>query len=528
MVKSCTSQSFSKGVCQVNPYSDKCGIWISTLHCVDPNALDDGFKTQSQETYGTTSFCVTSTLASIGLDTNLQSRCYPYVCYDNNAIKFTIGSNNILCSPTDGGTNKTLSGFAGTLTCPDYQSFCWMSRKTCPNWCSQNGFCTRGVCNCLAGYSGEDCSKTICTTSTQKYNPGTTACVTSCPSSTYSNAYSFTCMPCYNCSQCVGEPTVCTSCVGGVQVMYNSVCYDVCPPRTYLNGSNCTDCIAPCFNCTSNTASTCTSCTTGLYLSAPSIGTCAATCTNSTFQMYDSVNFKCVSSCTDNLVQTGTNTCQKCPSGQYKNNSNLCNETCPSSYYPDNTNDRRFCGLCDSNCQTCIDVYAQNCTACWSNATNKYLYLGQCVFNTSCPIGTYANEPGLTCQSCPISMNCSSCVNSSTLGVICTQCAYGYYMNTSGFCDLGCASNQYPNKGNNSCVGCNSACTTCTSGTNTSCTGCSAGKYLLTNTTGGYCMTSCPTLGYYNDSSQCIPCYSSCKTCLAGLISSNICTLLRL
>lgn len=200
VVKSCTSQSFSKGVCQVNPYSDKCGIWVSTLNCVDADAQDDGWKTQSQEAYGTTSFCVSSTLASVGIDSNLQSRCYPYVCYDNNAIKFIVGGNTILCSPTDAGTPKTLSGFAGSLTCPSYKNFCWMSRKLCPNWCSQNGFCTRGVCNCLPGYAGEDCSKTICTTATHKYNPGTSACVTSCPSSTYSNYYSFTCMPCVNCT----------------------------------------------------------------------------------------------------------------------------------------------------------------------------------------------------------------------------------------------------------------------------------------------------------------------------------------
>lgn len=108
----------SKAVCQVDAYSDKCGIWVSSLHCVDPNAQDDGFKTASQETYGTSSFCISSTLASVALDANLQSRCYPYVCYDNNAIKFQIGLSSILCSPTDAGTQKTLSGFSGTLTCP--------------------------------------------------------------------------------------------------------------------------------------------------------------------------------------------------------------------------------------------------------------------------------------------------------------------------------------------------------------------------------------------------------------------------
>lgn len=166
-------------------------------------------------------------------------------------------------------------------------------------------------------------------------------------------------------------------------------------------------------------------------------------------------------------------------------------------------------------------MYAQNCTSCWSNATNKYLYLGQCVSNVTCPTGTYADDPGLTCRSCPASMNCSSCVNTTLNGVVCVKCAYGWYMNSSGFCDVGCASNQYANKGNNSCVSCNAACVTCTSGTNSSCTSCLASKVLLTNTTGGYCLTACPTVGYYNNSGQCIPCYSSCLTCIGGLISST-------
>jgi proprotein convertase subtilisin/kexin type 5 len=301
--------------------------------------------------------------------------------------------------------------------------------------------------------------------------------------------------------------------------MYNGVCYNSCPAQTYVNGSVCINCVAPCYNCTSNTTSSCTSCTGGLYLSTPTLGTCATTCNNPIYQLYDQVNFLCVSSCTDNLVQVGVNTCQMCASGLFKNSSNLCNDTCPAGYYPDST--RRFCGLCDVSCQSCIDVYAQNCTACWPNATNSYLYIGQCVFNTSCPDGTYADSVALACQSCPVAMNCSTCQNTTALGVVCIECNYGWFMSTAGTCDAGCASNQYANNGNNSCVNCNPGCASCTSPTNTSCTTCAKNSFLLTNASGGYCLSTCPPIGYYNDSTQCLVCYSSCNTCTDGLISSN-------
>lgn len=76
-------------------------------------------------------------------------------------------------------TKKTLGSLNGYIECPIFEDFCVNSRKICKNWCSQRGFCMRGICNCLPGFSGEDCSKPTCL-STQYYNTVSNTCGASC------------------------------------------------------------------------------------------------------------------------------------------------------------------------------------------------------------------------------------------------------------------------------------------------------------------------------------------------------------
>jgi hypothetical protein len=171
--------------------SDYCGLYFPYFNCVDPTSSDQGYQPYTYEAYATNSFCVTSTLGTVNIPSTMQSRCYPYVC-GTSSIIFTIGSYSITCLSTEKGMTKTLSALTGSLTCPKFNEFCTISRKTCTNWCSQNGFCTDGICNCMASNFGSDCSITSCT-SGQFYNPLSGTCVTSCPSATYSNTYSHTC-----------------------------------------------------------------------------------------------------------------------------------------------------------------------------------------------------------------------------------------------------------------------------------------------------------------------------------------------
>jgi hypothetical protein len=192
----CSSNFFSKAVCDssASMLADSCGLYGPYFSCVDPTSTDTGYQAQSSEVYGTNSFCVTSTLGSVTMPSNLLSRCYPYVCGNSNIV-FTIGSYTITCLSNEEGVRKTLSARTGYLTCPVFADFCTLSRKTCNNWCNQNGFCMNGICNCYTGYFGSDCSQSSCN-STTYYDSSTGNCVLNCPSGTYQNIYSRSCLAC--------------------------------------------------------------------------------------------------------------------------------------------------------------------------------------------------------------------------------------------------------------------------------------------------------------------------------------------
>lgn len=305
--------------------------------------------------------------------------------------------------------------------------------------------------------------------------------------------------------------------------MYQSVCYDACPQKTFVSGDNCVDCSSSCFNCSAGTANDCTSCPSSQYLSTPTVGSCAATCTDANYQITDTINFKCTNNCPLTLMTSGS-TCVKCASGTYKNpNTGLCTNTCPDQTYADTS--ISYCSACNASCANCNGPLPTNCLTCPAPGSSSfnYLLLGMCVANTSCPSGTYADSTTYKCTTCPSSSNCSTCANVSG-SIVCQTCAYGWFMTNSGTCSNTCAASQYLYKPNGTCQPCEASCQTCSSGTNNSCLTCPSSKYLLTNASGGYCLTACPSTGYYSmfsSSGQCLACYSTCLTCSGTLRTSN-------
>lgn len=132
-----------------------------------------------------------------------------------------------------------------------------------------------------------------------------------------------------------------------------------------------------------------------------------------------------------------------------------------------------------------------------------------------CPGGYYSNDTDNACHICPTNINCGNCTYSnSTNTVICTTCAYGYFLQASTTsCVASCNSTQYANKGNNTCISCDAACSSCTGPNNSTCSTCGAGLFLVQNLTGGFCISACDPIGYTQSGTSCLACDTSCYTC---------------
>jgi hypothetical protein len=74
---------------------------------------------------------------------------------------------------------------SGTLTAPrSIIDFC-EDEITCPNYCSQNGYCLNGTCRCVAGYKGYDCSVSCSFYYSRSNTSSAITCLTSCPYGTF-------------------------------------------------------------------------------------------------------------------------------------------------------------------------------------------------------------------------------------------------------------------------------------------------------------------------------------------------------
>ena len=132
-----------------------------------------------------------------------------------------------------------------------------------------------------------------------------------------------------------------------------------------------------------------------------------------------------------------------------------------------------------------------------------------------CPGGYYSNNTDNACHICPTSINCGNCtyISASDL-VVCTTCAYSHFLHVpSTSCRATCDSNQYANKGNNTCIDCLSACLSCSGPTDSACLSCLSPLLLIQNLTGAYCISACDPVGYTQSGSNCLSCDSSCLTC---------------
>lgn len=498
-----------------NIFADYCPIRVAYIDgSCRGNEKVTTMRTGTSEVIGMNSRCFESSLKLIpNTITSDYSACYEVKSCSSTSATVKIGTQTLEC-PFTGGT-FTVSGYNGSIKCPASSVLC--NDVPCLHACMGNGKCINGLCQCLSGHSGNDCSIKcgnncgVCTS---------TSC-TSCAGANMVNSGSECscidgyildengdcidpcgdlCEVCGNlaCSLCVANAYFssndCTCIYGYVNSGLNSCepCSNNCVSCTSVNEcSNCaigfyltlnSDCLACGSDCDECNSIECIDCSNGYVLFE---GSCLGNCPTGTFEL----NGAC-KACSDNCNDCTSTQCNSCNSGFYPSGSNCidCSNNCIAcssitqctdckiGFYLTSNSD---CLQCASNCDQCN---SNECTHC----TNGYvLYEGNCLAN--CPPSTFENNGA--CEPC--SDNCNDCTSTQ-----CNNCDSGFYLTANSDC-LECALN---------CAECNAnECTHCANG------------YVLYE---GSCLANCPA-GTFENNGVCEVCSDNCNDC--NSIQCNIC-----
>ncbi|EAR98414.2 leishmanolysin family protein (macronuclear) [Tetrahymena thermophila SB210] len=161
----CDYYHFSSGICNPSSFSDAGCDNIqafSNSRCYDPSGNYQNNPTFLEKLgvgFGSNSRCFMSSLSDISGTVKEQGLCYNYTCNNANQVIIQVGNNTVTCSQNN--QIVTSPKMNGSLKCPEkLDQFC-NYKKVCPNFCSSNGYCVNGICKCIAGFKGVDCSKTI-------------------------------------------------------------------------------------------------------------------------------------------------------------------------------------------------------------------------------------------------------------------------------------------------------------------------------------------------------------------------------
>ena len=476
---------------------------------------------------------------------SICSRCYP-TCL---TCEGTTASDCLNCDSA--GSYPFLSDAGSCLsTCGTLYQYIAVGASRCVVACPPGSFsytAVGGVLQCVTT-CGPGFFLDIATTPPTCYNcsplcstcSGTTAtnCVTCNQLGTYPYlTETHTCV-----AQCgslyqysIGGSMMCyTVCPGG-SYGYTSTsglkeCVTACGPGFYLDAaaSTCTKCYATCLNCIGLGSSNCSSCdSAGSFPNLSETGQCVSSC--GALYLFSG---HCVSTCSPPTMFFDSISGKQCV--------NTCSST---NYFIDTPNN--YCRACDSTCLTCNGIANTQCLSC--STTGSYRYFtdtGMCV--AACPSTLYSYSLGGIYR-CYV-----TCPSPGTLN----------YVNLSlgKECVVTCPIGTFVDVGNNACVTCYSACSSCSGSAPNNCLSCDKTGLTGFLTDTGLCVSVCPStlyiynpngekrcvtacppgslnfdnvIGYkecvlvcgsgnYVDSANnyCRPCYLTCKTC-NGSLSTN-------
>ncbi|KAF9551262.1 hypothetical protein CPC08DRAFT_755060 [Agrocybe pediades] len=305
-----------------------------------------------------------------------------------------------------------------------------------------------------------------------------------------------------NCQPC---PTGCSSCDQGISG--TGRCLTPVLPKT---PSTCN-----CLNGECGANGQC-ACNTGWVNS--SNGTACAQCAPGFFLTSTGDCQVCQLGCSQCSDTTGV--CVACQSGftQDANDKTKCNPlpsrntdgtVCPDGSFSSGAQ----CSQCSPSCRTCTGPTSNDCVLC---AAGSYRFNGNCVPADSNGVcqgtnGMIADNNKNECDSC--GAKCTSCqipnfsVASTINQLQCTGCLRGFVL-SNGKCIDKCPAGTFVSPQDNlTCLPCSSSCGTCM-GSADFCLTCTSGQLASS----GQCVSTCPS-NTFSSSGSCIKCHPDCASC---------------
>ena len=152
----CYPNKLGKGFCgNSSTFMGSCGLVMPASNALCTVENSSNRKTFNFESYGAHSRCA---MASTSNDSNMNAACLRMRCTADK-VEMQFGDEVYTCQGS-GPQSVSTTAFSGRINCPAFSEMCTeVLDKRCPMDCYGQGYCMGdGTCQCLAGFSGDDCN----------------------------------------------------------------------------------------------------------------------------------------------------------------------------------------------------------------------------------------------------------------------------------------------------------------------------------------------------------------------------------